>query len=83
LKKKVIFVSSADLRKNATHAIDFKPYRKMHVFDEKSCQIQAVAEANLTIFEYSMMLVSWVLAPCGFVDRCQRFGETCCLHLQG
>jgi hypothetical protein len=29
------------------------------------------------------MLVSWVLAPCGFVDRCQRFGETCCLHLQG
>jgi hypothetical protein len=23
------------------------------------------------------------LALCGSVDRCQRFGETCCLHLQG
>jgi hypothetical protein len=28
----------------------------------------------------SMMLV---LTLCGFVDRYQRFGETCCLHLQG
>jgi hypothetical protein len=32
--------------------------------------------------EVSIMLVlSWALAPCGFIGRCQRFGETC-LHLQ-
>jgi hypothetical protein len=25
----------------------------------------------------------WILAPCILVGRCQRFGETYCLHLQG
>jgi hypothetical protein len=29
-----------------------------------------------------MLVLSWVLAPCGFVGRCQRFGEICCLLLQ-
>jgi hypothetical protein len=30
-----------------------------------------------------MIMFFWVLAPCRLVGRCQRFGETCCLHLQG
>jgi hypothetical protein len=30
-----------------------------------------------------MMVMSWVLAPFGFVGRCQCFGETRCLYLQG
>jgi hypothetical protein len=30
-----------------------------------------------------MLMKTWVLAPCGFVGWYQRFGETCCLHLQG
>jgi hypothetical protein len=30
-----------------------------------------------------MMFFFWVLAPCRLVGRCQRFGETYCLHLQG
>jgi hypothetical protein len=30
-----------------------------------------------------MLMVFWALAPFGFVDRCQRFGETYCLLLQG
>jgi hypothetical protein len=25
----------------------------------------------------------WCRAPSGFAGRCRRFGETCCLHLQG
>jgi hypothetical protein len=29
----------------------------------------------------TIMLFMWVLAPCKLVGRCQRFGETCCLHL--
>jgi hypothetical protein len=31
----------------------------------------------------TILVLSWVLAPCGFVGRFQRFGETCCLHLPG
>jgi hypothetical protein len=30
-----------------------------------------------------LMLVFWVVMPCGLVDRCKRFGRTYCLHLQG
>jgi hypothetical protein len=30
-----------------------------------------------------VLVLSWVLAPCIFLLRFQRFGETCCLHLQG
>jgi hypothetical protein len=30
-----------------------------------------------------MMMIFWVLTPCRLVARCQRFGETYCLHLQG
>jgi hypothetical protein len=30
-----------------------------------------------------IMMMFWVLAPCRLVGRCQRFGETYCLHLQG
>jgi hypothetical protein len=33
----------------------------------------------LTVVKMMMFLL---LAPCGFVGRCQRFGETYCLHLQ-
>jgi hypothetical protein len=29
-----------------------------------------------------MMMLFWVLAPCGLVGRRQLFGETYCLHLQ-
>jgi hypothetical protein len=29
------------------------------------------------------MIIFWVLVPCRLVGTCQRFGETCCLHLQG
>jgi len=25
----------------------------------------------------------WVVIPCSFVDRYQRFGATFCLHIQG
>jgi hypothetical protein len=25
---------------------------------------------------YPSMMFFWVLAPCGFMDTCQRFGET-------
>jgi hypothetical protein len=28
-----------------------------------------------------MLVLSWVLAPCGFVDQCQWFREASCLHL--
>jgi hypothetical protein len=28
------------------------------------------------------MIAFWVLAPCIFTGRCQRFGEIYCLHLQ-
>jgi hypothetical protein len=31
----------------------------------------------------SSMLVFWVVTPCGFVDRYQRFIGTYCPHLQG
>jgi hypothetical protein len=31
----------------------------------------------------NIKMLFWVLAPCGFVGRWQRFGETSCLHLQG
>jgi hypothetical protein len=31
----------------------------------------------------NMLMKSWVLVPCGFVDKCQCCRETCCLHLQG
>jgi hypothetical protein len=27
-------------------------------------------------------MLIWVLAPCRLVSRCQRFGETSCLHLR-
>jgi hypothetical protein len=32
---------------------------------------------------FSLMMFFWVLVPCRLVGRCQRFGETYCLHLQG
>jgi hypothetical protein len=28
------------------------------------------------------MTMFWVLVPCGFVGRCQLFGEAYCIHLQ-
>jgi hypothetical protein len=31
----------------------------------------------------TMLLLSWILALCGFVGLCTCFGETCWLHLQG
>jgi hypothetical protein len=30
-----------------------------------------------------LLVLSWVLALCAFVGRCQHFGEKCCLHLLG
>jgi hypothetical protein len=30
-----------------------------------------------------MMMMTWILAPCRLVGRCQRFGEIYCPHLQG
>jgi hypothetical protein len=30
-----------------------------------------------------MTMFFWVYSPCKFVSRNQRFGEACCLHLQG
>jgi hypothetical protein len=30
-----------------------------------------------------MMVVIWVLVPCGLIGTCQSFGEKYCLHLQG
>lgn len=30
-----------------------------------------------------ILVLSWILAPCGFVGQCQRFRETCFLYLQG
>jgi hypothetical protein len=30
-----------------------------------------------------VMVKSLVLAACGFVGICQRFGDKCCLHFQG
>jgi hypothetical protein len=32
---------------------------------------------------FKMLTKCWVLAPCGFVSWCQRFGNIWCLHLQG
>jgi hypothetical protein len=29
------------------------------------------------------MLICWVVTPCDLVGRHQRFGGTCCLHIQG
>jgi hypothetical protein len=29
------------------------------------------------------VLVFWVVMPSGLIGRYQRFGGTCCLHLQG
>lgn len=49
--------------------------------------LAAVHECHITAgFEVfvamnTIMLFMWVLAPCKLVGRCQRFGETCCLHL--
>jgi hypothetical protein len=37
----------------------------------------------LTAIIITLLLKSWVLALCGFEVRCRRFGETCCLHIQG
>jgi hypothetical protein len=28
------------------------------------------------------IIVFWDVLPCSLADHCQRFGETCCLHLQ-
>jgi hypothetical protein len=30
-----------------------------------------------------IIIIIWVLAPCRFVGRCHRFGETYYLHLLG
>jgi hypothetical protein len=34
------------------------------------------------VFTTARVMFFWVLAPCKLVSRCQRFGETYCLHLQ-
>jgi hypothetical protein len=36
-----------------------------------------------TVVKMTMLLLFWVMTPCGLVSRYQRFGETYCLHLQG
>jgi hypothetical protein len=33
-------------------------------------------------FKQMLILVFWAVTPCGLLDKYQRFGETCCLHLQ-
>jgi hypothetical protein len=38
---------------------------------------------SYTSKKLQMMLLFWVLLPSRLVGRCQRFGKTCCLHLQG
>jgi hypothetical protein len=40
-------------------------------------------KSNLKHWIRISMLFSWVVTPCEFVARCQSFGETYCLHLQG
>jgi hypothetical protein len=47
-------------------------------------QLSSVLKRCEVLTAFRMMLaLSWLLAPYGFVDRCQRFRETCCLHIQG
>jgi hypothetical protein len=46
-------------------------------------QQRSVPEAKIKTPLVLMMLLLWVVTPCRLVGRCQRFGETYCLHLQG
>jgi hypothetical protein len=32
---------------------------------------------------FLLMIMFWVVVPCGFIGRCQHCGETYCPHLQG
>jgi hypothetical protein len=34
-------------------------------------------------FQWMILVLSWVLTPCGLIGWCQHFRETCCFHLQG
>jgi hypothetical protein len=38
---------------------------------------------RFVVFTAVRMMCFWVLTPCTLVNRCQRFGETNCLCLQG
>jgi hypothetical protein len=44
-----------------------------------------VKQEVLVRFEFSsaVRMTFWVVTPCRLVGRYQRFGETCCLYLQG
>jgi hypothetical protein len=42
-----------------------------------------VTNVKSEVFTAVRMMFFWLSVPCRLVDRCQRFGGTYCLHLQG
>jgi hypothetical protein len=59
--------------------------------DRVQWRILTITVVNVTFADFTtlrmmmmmMIMFFWILAPCILVGRCQRFGETYCLHLQG
>jgi hypothetical protein len=66
-----IFLSYPSAKSLEPHALSIHTLTQMHTH---------ICRPRTNII---YMHLFWVVTPCGFVDRYQRFGETYCLHLQG
>jgi hypothetical protein len=47
------------------------------------CVCVCVCVIYITVINWFIMIFFWDLVLCRLIGRCQRFGETYCLHLQG
>jgi hypothetical protein len=55
----------------------------MLIFRKQECTTLNITRLEVLTVVKMLMLVIWVVALCGLSGRYQRFGGTCCLHLQG
>jgi hypothetical protein len=66
------------------HVKTREPALKMPCMSNILQKTDNVKHVKLEVFTaVRMMILFWVLVLCRLADRCQRFGETYCLHLQG
>jgi hypothetical protein len=48
----------------------------------KTERIKDLYDVRFGVFTVVSMMLFWVLVPCRLAGRCQRLGESYCLHLQ-
>jgi hypothetical protein len=61
----------------------YLPYRLYIIYIYVFFANRSVLKFEVLTMVNMMLMLSWVMALCGLVSRCQRLGEIYCLHFQG